>query len=293
MRSCTDHDLDGNRSRWLARGVVVASLLLAASAIGQPRKDDKKPAGAGSASAAGAGAGSATTPTPPTPTTGAGVPGATGTTGTGGAPTDGAAEPAEQPSDAPADAGEIDTLRQEYLKLRDELFASRARAATVAGQLYSSKLSIRLTYTTGRYYGVSRASVRLDGASVYDNSEGAISGDDAVRFEGFVAPGRHVITFRVEARGKDDERFATSLEDTITVQAVAGKDLVVAARAKDGGDVAYAWKKKEAGTYRLGLDVDVKAVARPDAGATGGKGKKAAAAPPLNQLGARRAHAAR
>jgi hypothetical protein len=170
-----------------------------------------------------------------------------------------------EPEADPGNAGgpDVDALRQEYLKLRDELFASRARAATVASQLYSTKITLRLTYTTGRMYSVSRASIRLDGAAVFDQSDGSIATDDGIRFEGFVAPGRHVLTYRVEAGGKDDARFTTAVESTVVVQAVAGKDLVVAARASDGGDIAYGWKKKEAGTYKLGLDVSVKSIARP------------------------------
>jgi hypothetical protein len=100
--------------------------------------------------------------------------------------------------------------------------------------------------------------VRLDGASVYDDTSGAIAGDDAVRFDGWIAPGRHVLTFRVETVGKDDERFTSATEASIVVQAVAGKDLAVIAKASDGGDIAYEWKRKEKGGYRLGIDVDVR-----------------------------------
>jgi len=182
--------------------------------------------------------------------------------------------PSQTPSPAPAptappspsptagDAGDVDALRQEYLKLRDELFQSRARAATVASAVYSTKVSIKLAYTSGRFYNVTRAAVRLDGASVYDDTDGAIARDDAVRFEGWIAPGRHVLTFRVEATGKDDDRFTSSTEASVVVQAVAGKDLLLVGRAKDGGDLPYAWKKKERGTYRLAIDVDVKTEAR-------------------------------
>src|SRR3569833_4328811 len=94
---------------------------------------------------------------------------------------------------------DVDSLRQEYLSLRDELFKSRARANAVASQLYSTRITIRFTWASGRYYGVSKASVRLDGATVYEDSGGGIAADDGVRFDGFVAPGRHLVTFHVEA----------------------------------------------------------------------------------------------
>ena len=215
-------------------------------------------------------------PTTPAPTTapatpsmppggGAGGNGAGGGAGGGnGAPGDKAAEPVDATASGDTD---VDTLRQEYLALRDELFKSRARASTVASQLYSTRIQIKLTYTTARFYNPAKASIRLDGASVYENASGAIAGDDGLRFDGYVAPGRHLITFRVEATGKDDDSFTSVTETQIVVKAVAGKDLLVSARAKDAGDIAYEWKRSEKGSYGLGIDVSVKTTARADAGA--------------------------
>jgi hypothetical protein len=220
-----------------------------------------------------------TPPVPPTanvgtsPTTPNGGQGGAGTgSGAGG----GSAAPADEAaSDEPAATGDgdVDTLRQEYLQLRDELFKSRARANTVASQLYSTRIQIRLTYTTARYYNPAKATIRLDGASVYEDATGAIGGDDGIRFDGYVAPGRHLVTFRVEATGKDDDSFTSVTESQIVVKAVAGKDLVVAAKAKDGGDISYEWKKSERGSYGLGIDVAVKTIARAE-GSGGVKGKK-------------------
>ncbi len=169
---------------------------------------------------------------------------------------------APAPPDDARGAVDVDGLRQEYLKLRDELFESRARAATVSSALYSTRIEVKLNFTTGRFYGVTRAMVRLDGASVFDDTSGVVATDDAVRFSGWIAPGRHVLTLRVETVGKDDERFTSATESTVVVQAIAGKDLTVTARASDGGDIAYAWKKKQQGSYQLGIDVDVRTQAR-------------------------------
>lgn len=178
-------------------------------------------------------------------------------------------KPSEKDEKEAASGADVDTLRQEYLSLRDELFKSRARANAVESQLYSTRMQIKLTYTSGRYYSPAKASIRLDGATVYENATGAIAGDDGIRFDGFVAPGRHLITFRVEAVGKDDDSFASVSESQIVVKAVANKDLVVAAKASDAGNISYEWKKKEKGSYGLGINVAVKTQARAD-----GKAKK-------------------
>jgi hypothetical protein len=188
----------------------------------------------------------------------------------------GTADPANRPAEPepdqplgrpPGKAGtgessDVDSLRQEYLSLRDELFKSRARANAVASQLYSTRIQIKLTYTTARFYNPAKSSIRLDGASVYEDAGGAIAGDDGIRFDGYVAPGRHLITFRVEATGKDDDTFTSATESQIVVKAVAGKDLLVAAKAKDTGDIAYEWKRTERGSYGLGIDVAVKTEAK-------------------------------
>ncbi len=194
-----------------------------------------------------------------------------GGAGAGGGSAD---APKDPPEEKPAKANEpdVDSLRQEYLSLRDELFKSRARANAVASSLYSTRIQIKLTYTTGRYYNPAKAVIRLDGASVFENATGGIAGDDGIRFEGFVAPGKHLITFRVEASGKDDDSFTSVTENQIVVKAVAGKDLVVSAKAKDAGDIAYEWKRKERGSYGLGLDVSVKTIARPGEAPAKGSG---------------------
>lgn len=175
-----------------------------------------------------------------------------------GVPTPSAAESTTPEIASSSELVDVDTLRQEYLKLRDELFTSRARASTISSQLYSTRVSIRFAFASGRHYGVNKATVRLDGATVYEDSDGAVAADDAVRFEGYVAPGRHTLTFRIEVTGKDDDRFTSTNEAQVTLQAVAGKDLVVVAKAKDGGDIAYQWKRGEKGNYGLGLDISVK-----------------------------------
>ena len=209
----------------------------------EPTVIDNTPAGAGPS-----------TPTSTVPATGP------GTSGSGAGQGSATAAATEVRSEVRSDGAvaSVDALRQEYLALRDELFASRARAAALSSQLFSSKVVIRFRFDAGRYYSVPKASIRLDGASVFEDTQGSIVADDAVRFTGFVAPGHHVVTFRVETIGKDDDRFSSANEAQVSVEAVAGKDLIVVARAKDAGDIPYAWKRSERGDYGLSMAVAVK-----------------------------------
>jgi hypothetical protein len=266
----------------LRNRILIALLAVPVIAAAGPRTTKKAKKVDEPAPAQGSGASTPTTPAANTPT-----PQAAGTApatpsapaqpappqtpaGAGGGSATPPADDTKTKADKPAgddtagkDAPDVDTLRQEYLALRDELFKSRARANAVAGQLYSTRMTVRFTWGSARYYGVTKASIRLDGATVYEDATGAIAGDDGVRFDGFVAPGRHLVTFHVEASGKDDDSFTSTTETQIVVKAVANKDLLVTAKGHDNGDIAYAWKKGEHGSYGLGIDVGVKTAVAP------------------------------
>jgi hypothetical protein len=246
----------------MMRGFLIALLVVPTLAVAAPRKkrpppapkpEPAKPEPAPEPTPAPVPAAEPAKPAPPPSP--AAQPAAPATPAVGTTSGTGASAPAE-----PADV-DVDSLRQEYLALRDELFKSRARANAVASQLYSTRVTIRFTWASARHYGVSKASIRLDGATVYEDTTGAIAGDDGVRFTGFVAPGRHLVTFHVEAAGKDDDAFTSATETQVVVLAVPNKELVIAAKGRDSGDIAYAWKRSERGSYGIGIDVAVKAQA--------------------------------
>src|SRR5688500_4509743 len=165
----------------------------------------------------------------------------------------------------------IEELQKEYEKIREGLFASRTKAAAVRSALYSSKVQVFLRYTTPRFFHVARAVVRLDGASVYDDASSAIANDNVMRFEGFVAPGKHQVTIRVDAETKDDPGYTTSTESTFTIDVPARRMVVLRATAEDAGDMGYSWGKKTKGSYRLRLDVDVEGKALDARGPHGNK----------------------
>lgn len=232
------------------RALPFAILLLVPSvALAQPKKPPEKPAATPAKPAATPPATPPAKPPVATPPA-AGQPAPAATAPAAGVP----APPAEEPEPKALD---VDALRQEYLALRDQLFRSRARAAAVASAVYSSRMRLHLDYGSGRFYSVTRATVRLDGAGVYDDTGGAIAQDKAPRWTGFVAPGRHVVTVRIEAAGKDDQRFTSAVESSFVVIAPGGKDVIVRCRAEDDGDIAYEWKREEEGSYKLRLDVSV------------------------------------
>ena len=51
----------------------------------------------------------------------------------------------------------------------------------------------------------------------------------------------------------------STVEDSFTLDVPGEKLTVVQAKAEDAGDLGYAWKRSAKGSYRLHLDVGVKA----------------------------------
>jgi hypothetical protein len=174
-----------------------------------------------------------------------------------------AQEPPPEP--APAPASGMDDLRKEYDRIREALFASRARAAAVGAAVYTAKLQIYLHYGTPRFYHVSRAAVRVDGASVWEDTQGTVGADDALRFEGFVAPGKHQVTVRLESEAKDDTSFTSTSEESFVIDVPARRLVILRAQAVDNGDMGFAWGKHQKGSYKLHLDAEVEAKAMANA----------------------------
>jgi hypothetical protein len=162
----------------------------------------------------------------------------------------------EPPTPAPSPQ-KVDELQKEYERIRESLFTARARAAAVGAAMYSSKVQIFLKFGTPRFFHVGRGVIRLDGASVYEDAAGAIGNDDLIRFEGFVAPGKHLITVRFDSDSKDDASFSSSTESTFIIDVPQHKLVTLRAQAEDGGDMGSTFPKKGKGSYRLHLDADV------------------------------------
>jgi hypothetical protein len=179
----------------------------------------------------------------------------------------------EAPAPAPTPQ-KVDELQKEYERIRESLFTARTRAAAVGAALYSSKVQVFLKFGTPRFFHVGRSVIRLDGASVFEDASGAIANDELMRFEGFVAPGKHLVTVRVDSDSKDDSSFTSSTESTFIVDVPQHKVVTLRAQAEDGGDMGSTFPKKGKGSYRLHLDADVTTADMPAAASA------PAAAPP-------------
>lgn len=150
-----------------------------------------------------------------------------------------AAEPAPAPPAAPPGPSDkdLDKLRAEYEQLRDALFRSRARAATLQGALFSTKLNVSLRWKATRHYVVRRAQVRLDEAQLWDSGDRPV-GDDRVKVgEAQLAPGHHELSLRLEVRAKENDKLGYSSEHSFALDVPEGKITQADIIADEDGDL--------------------------------------------------------
>lgn len=245
--------------------LVLASLLLAASAQAKPKKKQRAPSSSSSSpsssplwtppetppapspaasneNAASADSGTAAaaapapdpTPVPPPPPR----PAAKSRAATLAA-NEGAA-PDSKDATATGGAPELERLRADYDRLRDELFRARSRAQIVEEGLWTSRLSATFRWKGSPSYLVHHASVRLDGADVWDSGDKPVTDDLVTVAERPVKPGPHAITLRIDIRpgkkSKDSDKLGYVSEHTFAIIVPEGKRTLVAIKGDEDGD---------------------------------------------------------
>jgi hypothetical protein len=119
-------------------------------------------------------------------------------------------------------ARDLQSLRAEYDRLRDELARTRARAQIVQEAIHSAKLSATFRWDGAPDYVIHRAEMRLDGGELWDSGGKPISGDLIKVAERGVKPGPHALTVRIEIRPgkktKDADKYGYVSEHTFAIQ---------------------------------------------------------------------------
>jgi hypothetical protein len=241
---------------------LILALLLASTAEGKPKKKPRVPSSSPSSSSP-LWSPPETPPTPPPPasndtpaTADSGTPGAPAADATPAPPPPprpAAAKPraatlaanegaAGDAKDATASTGaaDLERLRADYDRLRDELFRARSRAQIVEEGLWTSRLSATFRWKGGPSYLVHHASVRLDGADIWDSGDKPVTDDLVTVAERPVKPGPHALTLRIDIRpgkkSKDSDKLGYVSEHTFAIIVPDGKRTRVAIKGDEDGD---------------------------------------------------------
>ena len=151
-----------------------------------------------------------------------------------------APEAKESPPPPPAPSADLEKLRADYDRLRDELFRARSRAQIVEDGLWKSKLSATFRWKGGPGYLVHHATVKLDGGEIWDSGDKPVTDDLVTVAERAVKPGPHALTLRIEIRpgkkSKDSDRLGYVSEHTFAIIVPDDKRTRVAITGDEDGD---------------------------------------------------------
>jgi type IV secretory pathway VirB10-like protein len=166
--------------------------------------------------------------------------------------------PKEEPPPKPDKVSiDLEALSNEYHQLRDELFRSRAKAEMVGKSLYKTRLVATFQYRAQRAWPLKKVTLKLDDQPVADQDSPNASDDPIKIFEGFVAPGRHRLSLRVECGATGDPNQSYTAEGAFVVETVDGKQARVKLSVDETGDGPQALAKNKSGSFDVRVRGDV------------------------------------
>jgi hypothetical protein len=158
-----------------------------------------------------------------------------------------------------ADAEQVSGLQTELSALMDELVQARTRAALLGKTLFKTVTRVYLQNLAGDGAVLSKAVLKLDGAPIFRGDGAAIRGDEARQvFEGFIAPGSHVLTAELEVSSRTDSAYGYSLRESYKFQALRDKRNELSLVLRDDSDVASEFPDDQDGEYDVRMRLRVR-----------------------------------
>ena len=143
----------------------------------------------------------------------------------------------------PPPSVDLQKLRADYDRLRDELFRSRSRAQLVEEGLWNARCAGELRWKAAPDYVIRHAEVRLDGGTLWDSGDKPVTDDKLAIAERACKPGPHALTVRLDVRpgtkkkGKDIEGLGYTSEQTFAIVVPEGKRTTVALTGDEDGSL--------------------------------------------------------
>ncbi|HKP60926.1 MAG TPA: hypothetical protein VJV78_29555 [Polyangiales bacterium] len=176
-------------------------------------------------------------------------------------PTPPAASPAAQPSaaqPAPAetkpavDPEQLASLQSELSTLMDDMVQARTRAGLIGKTLFKTLIRVNVQNLVGDDTALAKIVLKLDGAPIFRGDGASMRGDDARQvFEGFVAPGPHVLSAELEQNSKNDQAYGYTLRESFKFQALRDKRNELSLTLRDSSDMASDFPDDQDGEYDI------------------------------------------
>jgi hypothetical protein len=169
------------------------------------------------------------------------------------------AEPVGAKAQPKLSAEQLAALREESSQLIDEMSQARAKAALLGKTLFKTQLRLRVQNLAAPDPRLLKIELKLDGAPVYVGDGTTLTGDDARQvFEGFIAPGRHVLTASLKQQSREDATFGYNLHDSYHFKVQRDKLSELTLIVDDDSDMASDYPDDGDGEYDVRLKLRVR-----------------------------------
>jgi hypothetical protein len=173
--------------------------------------------------------------------------------------TDNASESSGATAAAAASNEKLAALRADVTALTDDLVEARSRAAMLGKTLFKTQVRVRLQNLAAPDPVLVKIALKLDGAPIYRGDGSALSGDDARQvFQGFIAPGAHVLSAEIEQRSRQDAAYGYVLHETYRFVALREKRSELTLILDDDSDLASEFPDDSEGEYDVRVKLRVK-----------------------------------
>jgi hypothetical protein len=182
-----------------------------------------------------------------------------------GEETDASGDP-EPPLHDAAAAIDLAALTAELTTLMDDLVQARSRIAVLGRQLFQTKVQIKVHSRTDDDFRLNAMTIRLDGAPVFTADGSRPLADDAEPvFDGFAAPGPHILTVQVEHRSSTSDTYRYVLRDSYHFEVLRGRITELLVVLDGDSSIAEEFADDEEGEYdvRTRLRVATRALGEP------------------------------
>lgn len=144
---------------------------------------------------------------------------------------------------------DLGPIREEFTAIMDELVQVRSRVAVLGRQLFRTRMRVVVQNRAGDDNTLARMVLKLDGAPIFQGEGGEVSEDGSQVFDGFAAPGPHVITVEVEQRARANDEYRYELRDTYRFQVIRDRLIEVEIVLDDDSDIAEDFADDEEGEF--------------------------------------------
>ncbi len=168
--------------------------------------------------------------------------------------------PAPQPAAPAGDDTEVASMRQDLAHVMDDLVQARARVAVLGKALFKTRVRVKIDDRAAPEQVAARIELWLDGAPIWSGDGTTLRDPDRALFDGFAAPGPHLLTLEVEQRARGDDTYRYTLHESYRFVVVREKRTDLRLVLDDDSDMADDFPSDHEGEYDVRSRLQVRAV---------------------------------